>query len=93
MLVEVTLGRGFDAVTLVPVVDLIEVHLQDFVLGEFFVQLIGEDDFARLATEGDLLALLRRKDDVANQLLGDGRRTRLACATACQEGRAKRRAR
>src|SRR5579859_7793647 len=87
MLVEVTLRGGFDAVALIPVVDLVQVHLQDLVLGEFFVQLIGQDDLARLAGEGDLLALLGREDHVADELLGDGRGPGLAGAAAGQERR------
>ena len=49
VLVEVALRGGLDAVALVPVVDLVQVHLQDLVLGELLVQLIGQDDLARLA--------------------------------------------
>jgi hypothetical protein len=58
MLVKVALRSRLDAVALVPVVHLVQVHLQDLVLGQLLVQLVGQDDLARFARQGDLFALL-----------------------------------
>ncbi len=57
MLVKVALRRGLDTVALVSVVHLVQVHLQDLVLGEFLVELVGENDLTHLSRERDLLAL------------------------------------
>ena len=69
---EVGLGGGLDAVRAVAVVDAVEVHHQDLVLGVDLLHLQGDEGLADLALDG-LVELLLREDGVAHELLGDGR--------------------
>ena len=69
---EVGLGGGLDAVRAVAVVDAVEVHHQDLVLGVDLLHLQGDEGLADLALDG-LVELLLRQDGVAHELLGDGR--------------------
>ena len=65
---EIDLGRGVDAVGALPEVDLIEVHLEDFVLGVGLLDPDREHDLLELSREG----LLVREEEVPRKLLGDG---------------------
>ena len=67
-LAEVRPGGGLDAVRPVPEVHLVEVHLEDAVLGVAALQLERQDRFLHLALE----ALVRREEQHLGQLLGDG---------------------
>ena len=69
---EVRLGGGLDAVGAVTVVDAVEVHHQDLVLGVDLLHLQGDERLADLALDG-LVELLLGEDGVAHELLGDGR--------------------
>ena len=71
VLVEVGLACGLDAVGAVAVVDGVEVHHQDLVLGVHLLHLDGDVGLAHLALEG-LVELLVGQDGVAHELLGDG---------------------
>ena len=79
---EIGQRRGFDAVGLVPVVDLVEVELEDLLLRVRPRDLDGEDGLADLALEADLAA----DDPLLHELLRDGRRAALAGVAARQVG-------
>jgi hypothetical protein len=68
---KVGLGSGLDAVRQVAVIVLVEVDLQDDVLGIHTRQLGGQDGLLDLAPGRLLHPLLRREQDVAGHLLGD----------------------
>ena len=82
MLVEVGPGCGLDAIGSMAVVDGVEVHEQDLVLGVDLLELDGDVCLADLPLEA-LLELLVGQDGVSHQLLGDGRR---ALVAAGQDG-------
>ena len=69
-LAKVGLGRGFDAVGLIAVIDLVEVQLEDLLLRVRARDLDGEDRLLDLARDGDLPA----HDALLHQLLRDRRR-------------------
>lgn len=79
---EVALGRGLDAVRLLPEERDVEVVLQDLLLAEFLLDLDRVLQLADLAAErllrglGDLLRVVARllDEDVLHVLLGEGRR-------------------
>ena len=70
-LVEVGLRRGLDAVGLIAVVDLVQVHLEDLLLAEGARRLHGEDRFLDLPRERWLVTQEARLDE----LLRDRRAT------------------
>ena len=76
-MVEVRRRRRADPVRLVPVIDLVEVHLEDLLLAEGARRLHREDRFLQLARHGRLVAEQPRLDE----LLRD-RRAALADGTA-----------
>ena len=80
VLVEVGDARGLDAVGAVAVVDRVEVHQQDLVLGVGLLHLDGDVGLADLTLER-LLELLVGQDGVSHELLGDGRG---ALGAACE---------
>ena len=67
----VALGRGLDAVGALTVVDGVQVHLQDVLLGVDFLQLDGDVRLAHLALQGRFLRFISQ-DGVAHELLRDG---------------------
>ena len=71
VLAEVGVRRRLDAVGAVSVVDGVEVHLEDVVLGEDLLHLDGDPGLADLAFDG-LVELLLGEDGVAHELLRDG---------------------
>ena len=81
-LVEVGDARGLDAVGAMAVVDGVEVHHEDLVLGEHLLHLDRDVGLAHLAAEG-VVKLLVGEDRVANELLRDGGG---AFGAACQVG-------
>ncbi len=74
---EVRLGGGLHAVGLVPVVDLVEVELEDLLLGVGVRHLDREDALADLSLERDLVT----NDPSFHELLRDGRRSAAPAAT------------
>ena len=66
---EVRRGRGLQAIGLVPVVDLVEIHLEDLLLAERARRLEREDRLLDLAREGRVVPEEARLDE----LLGDRR--------------------
>ena len=68
-LVEVEPGGLDEALGAVPVVDLVEVHLQDLLLGVLLFEVQGQLGFLELAIQGPG----RTQELVLDQLLGDGR--------------------
>jgi len=71
-LAKVGARRGLDAVGQIAVVDLIQVHLQHFVLVELLGHAPGQDDLLELALVGNSRALFVVEGHVADELLGDG---------------------
>ena len=67
-LAEIQLCRRFHALTVVAVVDDVEIRLQDLLLGVFLLQLERLADLAQLSGDGHLVVV----GDVLDQLLGDG---------------------
>jgi hypothetical protein len=88
-LAEVALGGGFDPIALVPVVDAIQVRLEDLVLRVPLVDLEREDHLAELAAHRRLAGFLGVEHRVSDELLGDGRGTRQALAGQRDVGRAE----
>src|SRR5579864_3419444 len=86
-LAEVILGGGLDAVALIPVVDAVQVHLEDLVLRVVLVDLGRENDLAQFAAYRRLARLVWVQYRVAHELLCDGRGSRLALAGDVDEGR------
>ena len=82
---EVRLGGGLDAVSAMSVVDGIEVHHEDLILGEDLLHLHGDESLAHLALDG-LVKLLFGQDSVAHELLGDGRGAFGSAGELCQDG-------
>ena len=82
MLIKVGDARRLDAVGALAVVDGVEVHHEDLVLGVRLLHLDGDVGLADLALER-ALKLLVGQDRVAHQLLRDGRG---ALGAACQLG-------
>jgi hypothetical protein len=68
VLAEVVERRLLDAVAVVPEVDLVQVEVEDLVLGERPLHARGEDPLADLPAQLPLL----REQEVAARLLGDG---------------------
>jgi hypothetical protein len=60
-----------EAVSALPEVDLVHVQLEDLLLGQAVLDLEGEQRLVELAREG----LLRREEEVARHLHGDGARS------------------
>ena len=71
VLVEVDGARGLDAVGTVAVVDGVEVHVKDLLLGVRLLHLDGNEGLADLALEGHL-KLFIGEHGVSHQLLRDG---------------------
>ena len=65
------LRRGLDAVASRPVVDRVQVHEQDVVLGIRLLHLDGELGFANFAPKRDVVRLVR-EERVAHELLRNG---------------------
>ena len=61
--------RGVDAVGAAAEIDPVEIELEDLVLGELRLQRQRQDRLADLAAEGAVVG----QEDVAGELLGDGR--------------------
>ena len=76
---EVGLGRRLDAVGAVAVVDGVEIHHEDVVLGVDLLHLDGDVGLADLALDRGV-ELLLGEDRVAHELLRDGRSTLVAAA-------------
>ncbi len=74
--IEVGLRGGLDPIGQVAVVDLVQVQLEDFVLGIATGDLGRQQDLANLAQCGPLGAFLGGEQQVAGNLLGDGRGSR-----------------
>ena len=74
---EVRRGRGLQAIGLVPVVDLVEIHLEDLLLAERARRLEREDRLLDLSREGRVIS----EEASLDELLGD-RRTALRDAAA-----------
>ncbi len=68
-LVEIALGGGLDAIGAGAEIDPVQIQRQDLLLGELGLQPHGQDQLLHLALDG----LVRRQEEVARQLLGDGR--------------------
>ncbi len=79
---EVVARRGLDAGGAVPEVDVVEVHLQDLVLGELALDLVGDADLEDLAAERPLPAGQRVGEDVPGELHRDRARPLLDTARA-----------
>ncbi len=67
----VTLGSGLDAICALTVVDGVQVHLQDFLLGVDLLQLHGDVRLAHLALQRGFLGLVGQ-DGIPDELLRDG---------------------
>ena len=68
-LAEVVVGRRADAVGAVAQPDLVEIELEDLLLGQGLLEPGGEDRLLQLAADRDLVV----QEDVLGHLLGDGR--------------------
>ncbi len=73
VLVEVGDGSRFDAVGAMPIVNGVQIHVEDLVFGVGLFHLNGYVGLAHLALER-VVELLVRKDRVTYKLLRDGRR-------------------
>ncbi len=71
-LAEVALRRRLHAERAVAEVDLVEVELEDLVLGVLRLDFPGDAGFAQLPTDGPLLPVDVFRKEVAGQLHGDG---------------------
>lgn len=71
MLAEVIAARGLDAVAAVTVVDDVDVHHEDLVLGVLSLDLRGDVHLTDLAPDAAVGHLVEQ-DGVAHELLGDG---------------------
>ena len=76
----VDLGRGLDAVGAVAQVDLVDVQLEDFILGQLAFDLQRQQDFGGLAGK----AAFAGEEEVLRHLHGDGAATRLNVSTFYQ---------
>ena len=74
---QIGFGGGLDTVGAVAVVDGVEVHHKDLVLGVHLLHLDGDIGLAHLTLDGRI-ELLLLQDGVAHQLLGDSRCTLVA---------------
>ena len=68
-LAEIGLGRGGQAIGALAEIDAVQIELQHLVLGQDVLELGGERDLLHLAAQG----LVGRQEEVAGQLLADGR--------------------
>ena len=84
---EIGLRGRLDAIGAVAVVDGVEIHVEDLVLGVDLLHLDGDIGLANLALDG-LGELLVGEDRVAHELLGDGRCALMAARERCH-GRAR----
>ena len=82
---QVGLGGSLDAVGAVAVIDGVEVHHEDLVLGVHLLHLDGDIGLAHLTLDGRI-ELLLLQDGVAYQLLGDGRCALVATGDGCHGG-------
>ncbi len=73
---EISLSCRLHAVGEVSVVDLVEIQLEDFIFGVATGNFGGEQDLANLAQGGSLGAFFGREQQVARDLLGNGRGAR-----------------
>ena len=71
-LAEIALGGGLDTVGTVAEVDLVQIELEDLVLGIVLLDLQRDPDFAELALDAQVLAVEVLGPEVAGQLHGDG---------------------
>ena len=71
VLAEVRLGGGLDAEGAAAVVDVVQVHRQDFLLGVVLLDAVGDEPLVQLAADG-LFAGQPLHLHVAGELLGDG---------------------
>ena len=68
-LAEIVVGGGADAIGAVAQPDLVQIELEDALLGQGLLDALGEDGFLELAAKG----LVAGQKDVLGHLLGDGR--------------------
>ena len=76
VLVEVGAGRGLHPVGALAQVDLVQVEVEDLLLGEHALDAVGENRLGQLAQ----VALFRGEQQAAGDLLGDGRAALAAAA-------------
>ena len=68
-LAEIGLRRAVDAIGAGPEIDAVQIELEDFVLGEHLLQLIGQQHLLQLALHNPI----RGEEQALGQLLGQGR--------------------
>ena len=79
---QIRLGCGLDAVGAMAVIDGVEVHHEDFILGVHLFHLDGDVGLAHLTLDGRI-ELFLLQDGVTHQLLGDGRGALVATGDGC----------
>ena len=77
---EVVAGRRLDAARAVPEIDVVQVHLEDLVLAELVLDLLGHAHLEELAPQRALLAGQVLGEDVAGELHGQRARALLDAA-------------
>ena len=70
-LAEVDLGRGLRPVGKMPIVQKVEIHFQDLILGEQRGHLLSQPGLQHLAVHALLIALIIPHEQVAGELHGD----------------------
>ena len=82
-LVEIVQRRGRHAVRAETQVNLVEVELQNLILGERSLDAEGEDRFPDLALDREFI----RQQEILRHLLGDGRRANGGAGSSCSSRR------